>query len=127
MAKSSPTKIEFDYNNKHYVLMYTANSLKKLEQKHGVKFAKLDEMIFSAPEVLFRGAFYANHPAENERTIHEIYLALKRSAEDSEPEFDEDGNEVDALTQALADMLAEAVDEITGRGTKGNVTWKVTS
>lgn len=126
MAKSERTKIEFDYNGKHYRLMYTANSLKKLEQKHGVKFSRLDEMIFSAPEVLFRGAFYANHPAEKENTIHEIYLALKRSAEDAEPEYDDDGNEIDALTNTLAQMLSEAVDEITGRGKQGNVSWKVT-
>ena len=31
--KSAKTKIEFDYGNKHYVLEYTANSLKKLEQR----------------------------------------------------------------------------------------------
>lgn len=127
MAKSARTKIEFDYKNKHYCLMYTANSLKKLEQKHGVKFSKLDEMLFSAPEVLFRSAFYANHPNEKESTIHEIYLALKRSSEDAEPEYDEDGNEIDALTNALAEMLSEAVDEITGRGKQGNVSWKVTN
>ena len=80
MAKSERTKIEFDYNNKHYCLMYTANSLKKLE-RNGVKFNKLEDMVFTAPEVLFRGAFYANHPAESEKTIHDIYLALKRTAE----------------------------------------------
>ncbi len=126
MAKSDRTKIEFDYDNKHYCLMYTANSLKKLEQRHGIKFAKLDEMIFSAPEVLFRGAFYANHPTESDSKVHEIYTSLKRSAEDSEKEFDEDGREVDQLTQTLASMLSEAVDELMGRGEKGNVSWKVT-
>ena len=105
--------------------MYTANSLKKLE-KAGVKFNKLEDMIFSAPEVLFRGAFYANHPMESEKTIHEIYLALKRTAEDANPEYDDDGQEVDLLAQTLGEMLAEAVDEFTGRGREGNVVWKVT-
>ena len=123
--KSEKTKIEFDYGNKHYILEYTANSLKKLEQR-GVKFSKLDEMIFSAQEVLFRGAFLANHPTESESTIREIYKSLKRTAEDAEPEYDEDGHEVDLLSQTLAQMITEAVDELTGRGNKGNVNWKVT-
>ena len=125
MKKSSKTKIEFDYQNRHYCLEYTENSLKKLEQR-GVKFAKLDEMVFSAPELLFRGAFFANHPNESEQRIHEIYTALKRTSDESEPQYDEDGNEVDLLIQAIADMLSEAVDELTGRGEKGNVTWRVT-
>ena len=123
--KSEKTKIEFDYGNKHYILEYTANSLKKLEQK-GVKFSKLGEMIFSAQEVLFRGAFYANHPTESESTIREIYKSLKRTAEDAEPEYDDDGHEIDCLAQTLAAMISEAVDEISGRGNKGNVNWKVT-
>lgn len=123
--RSERTKIEFDYNNKHYCLAYTANSLKKLEQD-GVKFNKLEDMVFSAPEVLFRGAFYANHPAESKKTIHEIYQALKRTAEDKEPEYDEDGREIDLLAQTLGDMIAEAVEEFTGRGEQGNVVWKVT-
>lgn len=123
--KSERTKIEFDYNGKHYCLMYTANSLKKLERA-GVKFNKLEDMVFSAPEVLFRGAFYANHPTESEKTIHEIYQALIRTAENKEAEYDDDGHEVDLLAQTLGDMLAEAVDEFTGRGEKGNVTWRVT-
>ena len=125
MKKSEKTKIEFDYGNKHYVLEYTANSLKKLEQR-GVKFSKLDEMIFSAQEVLFRGAFLANHPNESESTIREIYKSLKRTAEDVPPEYDEDGKEIDLLAQTLAEMITEAVDELTGRGNKGNVVWKVT-
>lgn len=123
--KSARTKIEFDYKGKHYCLEYTANSLKKLEQR-GVNFAKLDTMIFTAQELLFRGAFLANHPAETEKTIHEIYLALKRTAVDAEPEYDEDGKVVDYLAQTLATMLSEAVDELTGRGDTGNVDWKVT-
>lgn len=123
MSKSQKTRIEFEYGGKHYTLEYTANSLKKLERM-GVKFSKLDEMVFSAPEVLFRGAFLARHPSETEAKIHEIYQALKRTAEDEEVEYDDEGNEVDALQNALAEMLAEAVEELSGRG--GNASWKVT-
>lgn len=123
MQNSNKTKIEFDYNGKHYVLEYTAASLKKMERS-GVKFSKLDEMVFSAPEILFRGAFYANHPTESPVTIHEIYRALKRTADDEEPKYDEDGNEVDALIVALGSMIEEAVNEWNGRS--GNSGWKVT-
>ena len=123
--KSERTKIQFEYNGKPYCLYYTANSLKKLERS-GVKFNKLEDMIFTAPEVLFRGAFYANHPTESEKTIHDIYVALKRTAEDQEPEYDEDGHEIDLLAQTLGDMISEAVEEFTGRGKEGNVVWKVT-
>ena len=123
--RSERTKIEFEYGGKPYCLCYTANSLKKLERA-GVKFNKLEDMVFSAPEVLFRGAFYANHSGESEKTIHEIYQALKRTSENAEPEYDEDGNEIDLLAQTLGEMIAEAVEEFTGRGKEGNLTWKVT-
>lgn len=123
MQDSNKTKIEFDYAGKHYVLEYTAASLKKMERS-GVKFSKLDEMVFSAPEILFRGAFYANHPSENPVTIHEIYKALKRTADDEEPKYDEDGNEVDELISAIGSMLEEAINEWKGRS--GNSGWKVT-
>lgn len=123
MAKSEKTRIEFDYDGKHYKLEYTANSLKKLEQS-GVSFKKLEDMIFTAPEVLFRGAFYANHPAESEKKIREMYKALRRKMEDEEDERDDDGEDTDRLIDTLAEMIKEAVEEISGRG--GNVAWKVT-
>lgn len=123
MSKSDKTRIEFDYDGKHYKLEYTFNSLKKLERS-GVKLAKLDEMMFTAPEILFRGAFYANHPDTPIKTINQIYRDLKRSAEDEPPELDEDGNEVDGLTSVLAEMISEVVEEANNR--QGNVSWKVT-
>ena len=46
------------------------------------------------------------------------------TAEDEEPETDEDGNPVDGLTKVLTAMLDEAMDEMLERG--GNVSWKVT-
>ena len=125
MTRSEKTRIEFDYGLKHYKLEYTASSLKKLERS-GVKFNKIDDMIFTAPEVLFRGAFYANHPTEKEQTIRDIYKSLKRTAADMPKETDDEGREVDALMQTLADMISECVEELTGRGEQGNVDWKVT-
>lgn len=123
--KTEKTKIEFDFEGDHYILEYTARSLKKLERS-GVKISKLDEMIFSAPEILFKGAFFANHPNVADKTVTKIYNALKRSNEGAEVELDEDGREVDALANCLAEMLKEAVDELTGRGEQGNISWKIT-
>ena len=123
MQNSNKTKIELNFRGKDYVLEYTAASLKKME-RGGVKFSKLDDMVFSAPEILFRGAFYANHPNENTATIHEIFKALKRTADDEEPQYDEDGNEVDALMTVIGSMIEEAINEWKGRS--GNSGWKVT-
>lgn len=123
MQNSSKTKIEFNYNGTDYVLEYTAASLKKME-KNGVKFAKLDEMLFSAPEILFEGAFYANHPQVDKRLVREIYRSLKRTADDEEVLYNDDGEEVDGLKDVLGQMLEEAVREWTNRS--GNSSWKVT-
>lgn len=124
--RTEKTRIEFDFEGTHYCLEYTARSLKKLESA-GVKISKLDDMIFTAPEIIFRGAFYANHPKVEERTVKKIYQALKRTSDGAEPEYDEEtGKEIDALSDALAAMLTEAVEELTGRGEQGNLTWKIT-
>lgn len=123
MKNSERSSIEFDYNGRHYKLMFTANSIKKMERA-GVKFAKLDEAVFTATETIFWGAFLANHPSITRREANEIYRALKRTADNAEPEYDDDGKEVDALQEALAAMINEAVDELSGRG--GNVSWKMT-
>ena len=123
MQNSSKTKIEFNYKGTDYVLEYTAASLKKME-KNGVKFAKLDEMLFSAPEILFEGAFYANHPQVDKRLVREIYRSLKRTADDEEVLYNDDGEEVDGLKDVLGQMLEEAVREWTNRS--GNSSWKVT-
>ncbi|MBO5963851.1 MAG: DUF5055 domain-containing protein [Bacteroidales bacterium] len=123
MQSSNNTKIEFDYGGKHYVLEYTAASVKRME-RNGVKLSKLDEMFFSAPEILFEGAFYANHPNTEKRLIREIYKSLKKTADDEDPEYDEDGNEVDSLKEILGVMIREAVEEWSNRS--GNSSWKVT-
>lgn len=123
MQSSNKTKIEFDYGGKHYVLEYTAASVKKME-RNGVKLSKLDEMFFSAPEILFEGAFYANHPNTERRLIREIYKSLKKTADDEDPAYDEDGNEIDSLKEILGIMIREAVDEWSNRS--GNSSWKVT-
>ena len=123
MKNSKRSSIEFDYGDRHYKLEFTAQSLKKMERA-GVKFAKLDDTIFTATETIFWGAFLANYPSIKREETNKIYRALKRTAEDEEIKYDEDGREIDALQEALSVMIEEAIDELSGRG--GNVSWKMT-
>ncbi len=123
MAKTSNrTRIEFDYDNQHFILEYTAASIKKLEAD-GVSFGKMGDKIFTNTEKLFYGAFMEHHPTVSRKKVREIYKALSRTAEDEEKELDDDGEEVDGLSKILTEMLNEAMEEMLNRG--GNVSWKV--
>lgn len=121
--KNERTRIEFDYENTHYILEYTAASIKRMEAD-GIKFGKMGDSIFTNTEKLFYGAFLEHHPTMNRKKARDIYKALSKTAEDAEPEFDDDGKPVDGLTAVLTEMLNEAMDEMLDRG--GNVSWKVT-
>ena len=116
------TRIEFDYKDKHYILEYTAASIKKMEAD-GVHFGSMEDRFFTNTEKLFYGAFLEHHPTVSKKTAKEIYKALSKTAEDEEPELDDDGNPVDGLSRILAEMLNEAMEEMLDRG--GNVSWKV--
>lgn len=124
MAKSNGNaKIEFDYDGKHYILEYTAASIKKMEAD-GIKFGSMGDSIFTNTEKLFYGAFMEHHPTMTRKKAREIYKALAKTAEDEEPELDDNDNPVDGLTKILTEMLNETMDEMLDRG--GNVSWKVT-
>ena len=109
--KDTKTRITFEYEGTPYTLEFTASSLKKMEQS-GFKFGKIDEIILTAPEELFCGAFLANHPFVPKRKRIEIYNEL--TAED------ENGN---SLNDMIGDMLAEAINEMNTH--QGNVKWTV--
>ena len=121
--KSERTRIEFDYDGTHYILEYTAASIKKMEAD-GIKFGSIGDSIFTNTEKLFFGAFLENHPTMTRKKAKDIYKALSKTAEDEEVELDEDGEPVDGLTKVLTAMLDEAMGEMLERG--GNVSWKVT-
>ena len=124
MAKANNrTRIEFDYEGTHYILEYSAASIKRLEAD-GVKFSSMGDSIFTNTEKLFFGAFLEHHPTMTRAKAREIYKALAMTADDEEPQYDENGNVVDGLGDILGTMLREAMDEMMNRG--GNVNWKVT-
>lgn len=106
------TRIAFDYGGTHYVLEYTAASLKAMEE-NGFRFNAMDEMIITAPEKLFCGAFNANHRAVPNKKRLEIYNELCASSADGQS----------SLNDVIASMLSEALEEITNRG--GNTPWEV--
>ena len=123
MKRSEKTRIEFDADNVHYRLEMTAASLKKAERS-GVSLKNLSEMPFTAPETVFWIACLANHPTMSQKQATKLFKSLKRTADNMEAEYDDDGEEVDALTEALLRMLDEAAEELSNR--QGNVSWSVT-
>lgn len=123
----SKSKIEFDYNGTHYTLEHTAASLKKAEKMGLLQFGKFDEQILEAPEKMFKSLFICHHPNTADSLRHEIYNALTRTEDGKDATYSEDGDEVDALTEAVAAIINEAVEEIAGRGKQGNIGWKMTN
>lgn len=121
--RNEKTHIEFDAGGMHYKLEMTAASLKKAERQ-GVNISNLRDMPFTAPETVFWIACLANHPSVTQKQATKLYNSLKRTADNREVEYDEDGDEVDALTEALLVMLDEAAEELSNR--QGNVSWSVT-
>jgi len=112
MKNDNRTKITFDYDGKPYTLVYSADSLKKMEKNYGVKFAKLDDQILTATEDLFAGAFIENHNEVSRAKRKEIYNALCANV-DGGPE---------SIGEVLSEMLNEAIMDMQP---KGNVSWKV--
>ena len=121
--KSEKTRIEFDADGTHYKLEMTAASLKKAERS-GINLGELSNMPFTAPETVFWIACLANHPSMSRKQASKLFKALKKTADNREAEYDEDGEEEDKLTEVLLTMLDEAATELTNR--QGNVSWSVT-
>lgn len=112
MSKDNRTKICFEYDGKPYTLVYSADSLKKMEKQYGVKFAKLDDQVLTATEDLFSGAFIENHSDVSRSKRSEIYTALTEKVEGGK----------EGLGEVLGEMLGEAIESMKP---KGNVAWRV--
>lgn len=117
MSKAKRTEIVFTYNAKEYKLAYTPLSIQKMELA-GFDFAKMGERLLSTPEEIFKGALLAYQPGISDEEAHDIYINLARSESGGDSENDE-------LMAIIGDMLKECVEEIVGRGKKGNVKWTV--
>lgn len=111
--KTAKTKIEFDWNGKHITLEYTADSLRKMEER-GFDIGVIDKRLITVGETLFSGAFIANHDDIDEEIRRELYNEISS--------YDDDGNG-EKIEEVLAKMLQEAVDEMQSH--RGNLKWRM--
>ena len=124
--KTKKTRIEFEYEDKSYVLEYTADSLRKMEAR-GFDINKSDEKMLTLAETLFCGAFIANHDDVKMAKRKEIYKELCAACEN--PEADETADEDEAnitkgkIERVVMLMFKEACEEL--RSHKGNVKWRI--
>ena len=104
------SKIVLTYEKKEYVLEYSRQSVKQMENQGFV----LDE-IASKPmtmiPMLFSGAFIKNCRGTKRAVIDAIYDGIADKT---------------ALMEALMEMYAETLSTLTDDNSEGNVTWTLT-
>ena len=84
MAIERAKPIEFDFEGKHYTLLFNRRAVQKMEQ-NGFDLNNAGVKVASCAFELFSGAFYANHPFVNEREKERMFDALdKKSSKKSE-------------------------------------------
>lgn len=70
------TKLEFDYENEHYVLEYNREAIKLME-KSGFVLDEYTAKPMTMVEMAFQFAFYKNHPKTKLETIDKIFNGMK--------------------------------------------------
>jgi hypothetical protein len=112
------TKITVSYQNNDYVLEYSRNSVKQMEQQ-GFVLDKLSEQPMTMIPMLVYGAFTKNNKGIKRSLVDEIYEHITDKIGDGENGF----------IHALLEMYAETVNTLTDTETadEGNrAVWKVT-
>ena len=112
--------ITFTADGRDYKLEVTAYTIKQME-KSGVNFAELGEKLLGA-ETLWKGLFIAHHATVPDKKRMEIYRALSAVADGDEPEYDENGEPIDALMSAVGAEYEDAIKAL--KRSQGNVSWK---
>ena len=112
--------ITFTADGKDYKLEVTAWTIKSME-KSGVDFTQLATKVLGA-ETLWKGMFIAHHNNVPDAKRMEIYRALSAVADGDEPEYDENGEPVDALISAVCAEYEEAINNL--QRSQGNIAWK---
>ena len=112
------TKITITYNEVDYVLEYSRDSVRQMEQQ-GFVLDQISDKPMTMIPLLVQGAFIKNHSMVRPALRNEIYDNLvNKTGNDSENGF----------IQALLEMYAETVNVLTDNkpADEGNVaTWKV--
>ena len=112
------TTITVNYNQQSYVLEYSRNSVKAMEQQGFVLDQVGDKPMTMVP-ILVYGAFMKNNKGIKRSLVDEIYEHI----------VDKVGDGEDGFIQVLLEMYAETVNTLTGNSSvdEGNAaTWKVT-
>ena len=112
------TTITVTYNQQSYVLEYSRNSVKAMEQQGFVLDQVGDKPMTMVP-ILVYGAFMKNNKGIKRSLVDEIYEHI----------VDKVGDGEDGFIQVLLEMYAETVNTLTGNSSvdEGNAaTWKVT-
>lgn len=112
------TKIIVEYENKEYVLEYSRNAVKQMEQQDFVLEQISDKPVTMIPLLVY-GAFMKNHKGIKRALVDEIYDHIT----------DKIGDGGVGFIETLLEMYAETVNTLTDNSSvdEGNrAVWKVT-
>ena len=104
------SKINLTYDKKEYVLEYSRQSVKTMENQ-GFVLEELTAKPANMIPLLFAGAFIKNHSGKD---------GVKRKVIDEI--FDEIPDKT-ALMEALMEMYADTLSTLTDSNSEGNVSW----
>jgi hypothetical protein len=107
------SKINLTYDKKEYVLEYSRQSVKTMENQ-GFVLEELTTKPANMIPLLFAGAFIKNHSGKDgvkRKVVDEIYDSL---------------DDKTALLEALMEMYADTLATLTDSNGSGNVTWAMT-
>lgn len=100
--------IVFEYNDKHYCLEYTPESIKTMEAA-GFNINEIGDKPATRIEQLWRGAFLANHRRVSDTVVKELYHKMK---------------DKEALLKKLSEMYNNALEYLLpDEDDEGNVEW----
>lgn len=112
------TKITITYNKNEYVLEYSRNAVKQMEQQ-GFVLDQIGDKPMTMVPLLVYGAFMKHNKGIKRTLVDEIYEHITDKVGDGENGF----------IQALLEMYSETVNTLTDNNTvdEGNAAvWKVT-
>ena len=100
-------QLTFTYNGKDYVLEYTRNTVRQMEN-NGFVANDIDTKPMTILPALFAGAFLAHHRFEKPEVIDAIYSKLK---------------DKHLLIEKLAEMYNEPISTLLEEPDEGNLEW----
>lgn len=105
------TKITFKYDDVTYTLEYDRNAIKQMEQA-GLDINEFMKKPMLNIDLAFKGAFLKNHRTIKEKTIDEIYKAIKNK---------------ESLIATLVEMMNETYVSLLDDSSddSGNIEWDI--